>query len=75
MGGRRVDSGYLGATAQIRLEGTCGQAQILYLTDEGEQFDDPKAITRGIACLDECSNPFERIAVPCPDTEDPCAGL
>lgn len=64
--------GYVGATAQIQFEGTCDHAQIIYLTDDGEQFGDPLLITRGVACLDDCIG-SKSFAVPCSGSEDLCA--
>lgn len=65
--------GYLGATAQMRYEDTCGRAEVVYLNEASEQFDDPQFITRGVACLEDCVA-SENFAVPCPGTEDPCTG-
>lgn len=65
---------YLATTAQMRFQDECGRAEVVYLNEKNEQFDEPKFVTRGMACLDGCSEPFPRVAVPCPGTEDPCAG-
>ena len=43
------------------------------LNEENEQSEDPKFVTRGVACLEDCVA-STNVAVPCPGTEDPCAG-
>ncbi|NJL72613.1 MAG: hypothetical protein HC888_14105, partial [Candidatus Competibacteraceae bacterium] len=64
-------SGYLGETAVMRFEDTCTQVEVVYFDAEGEPYETTHMVTRGVACLDDCSS-SKRIAVPCPDMEDPC---
>jgi hypothetical protein len=73
-GGILPFDGYLGEIAVMRYEDTCAPIDVVYFDADGDPYTRTHTVTRGVACLDDCSNSSLRLAVPCPGAENPCEG-